>query len=231
MIGMGLNAELVYEARSTLVGKVGELRIENHATRTKYVCDVQVRLSGVVAFFSGKRHDRFRSEGRIEKGRYRTRRLVYKRWDHDKHEIKIYSFDYAKRVIRKKRKNWKKKKLIETRESKLKYFTSMDIVAAYYNAVRDIFAKGAGRYSYKVAGAEDAGGVIDVVVPSKWEQAKLKKKYRIRNVTMVYCSMKGEVLHKKNRRIVAALDKKGVVVKAWFKVIPIVGNLVFIRKK
>jgi len=224
-------ASVKYEMRATLLGKVGEMEIEKRKSPiSAYDCMIHVKSSGIAAFLSGHRSDLMHAKGIRKKGVYYSRNLYIETKKKKKRRLKEYTFSNNKKLITKRKRSWKNSSLISDSSRKLPYYTRMDPVGLYYAVVKQLISKPGSKREYKIAGVEKAGGKVEVIIPDVASQKALSRKYKTKGLLMIYMIVKGEVLGKKNRKVLMAMDRKSKMIeKAWLSSMPVVGTVTISR--
>jgi len=227
----GLSASLKYEVKATLLGKVGEVEIfKNKDSSSVYDYTIRVRSSGLAALLSGNRRDEMYARGVCNQGVCISSSLRIETLKKKKRRSKEYIFDKKAKSITKRKRSWKNSTLVAESSKKLPYYTRLDPVGLYFAVLRDLVPRPGSDREYKIVGVEKAGGKVEMVVPEADMQKALNKKHGTNGLLMIYMIVKGEVLGRKNRKVLMAMDKKsGIVEKAWLSSMPVVGTVTIRR--
>ncbi|NPA29693.1 MAG: DUF3108 domain-containing protein [Epsilonproteobacteria bacterium] len=144
-----------------IFGKMGtaEATLERNATR--YKIEMTAVATGLAKVLSGGRVEKYRSEGRIEKGwlvpDLYAKDIAYS----GKRRIKTYRFDHAHKKVAVSQRKFRDGKMVQESNATLPYYAQNDIFSLYFNILRiigdcskpydrDLHAVGAEKHTGKV---------------------------------------------------------------------------------
>jgi len=216
LMSFSLNAQtLKYKIYSPVTGKLGKITLKRAENGKSYEMVGEVISSGIAKGLTGKRKDKYVSVGTIKGGRYVTHKFVIERKDKKRQEIVEYTFDYKAKKVLKHRKRWKNGKLDKDKVESLGYFTDTDIAALFHNMLIDM--KSPGQKDYIAVGAEKIKGRVTVEIPTDAVAKKEREFLKVPNdMRIVHLISKEEIDGKKNRKVIFAVDKNGVIQKRLF---------------
>ncbi len=214
---------LKYKVYSPLVGKLGKITLTVNEMGKSYKMVGEAKTSGIAKMLTHKRRDKYISVGKIKNGRYFTQKFRIERKDKKYKEIVDYIFDYKHHKIIKHKQRWKKGKKDKDSKETLKYFATTDLAALFHNIMLDLKS---GRRDYLAAGAEKIKGKVTVEIPPASVANKEKKMLKVpNNLKIIHVISKEEIEGKRNRKVIFAVDKNGIIHKGYFEAIPVVGKI------
>jgi hypothetical protein len=222
-----------YRVVSPLMGTLGSIRIEKNVTGGRYRMEVRVKTRGIAATLTGKRREYYRSEGVVEKGVMKSRRLRLERTSRKKRQIDEYRIDPAKKRVVKKRFRWKKGTLDRNSTKTLPYFSEEDLLTLYFNAIPKILDPKSGNHWEIIAvGAEKIKGTVVMDRLGGKAAAGERKKLNVtEEYTVIVLSSPEKIGGKRNRRFVVAVDRDGIPYRIRFVAVPVVGEIFVERLK
>ncbi|WP_292661036.1 DUF3108 domain-containing protein [Nitratifractor sp.] len=231
VLGVGMQAgEWNYRIRSPLLGTLGILHFTKTEKGRHYRIVGEARSAGLVKVLWGNRQERYLSEGKIVKGKLHSRTFLIERKSRKKEEQVRYSIDSVKHRIVKSRIRRKKGRAEEKSRKVLTYFSTDDLATLYFNLFPPRLAAGKELEAW-AAGAEKIGGRVTVRIPTVKEAQEERKKLGVGPESgIVYLIAKKKLFGKAGRKIVAALDRDGIVQKAYLIAVPVVGKIYLERQ-
>ena len=225
-----LNAQIwEYEIHSPLFGTLGTIKVAKLIKGNSYRIVTKIETKGVASVILGDRVDNYISSGIIYKKRFYARDFKILRNKGGKKELLEYKINPKTKIVKKYRTRWKDGKRVPKKTRTLTYYAYDDLATIYFNFPLIKPKKGSKRV--KAVGTEKIGGYVVISIPDEKIANKERKKLKVGKDTIVaYFIAKREVLGEGNRKFVVALDSKGILKKAYFVAIPVVGDLIIKRK-
>ncbi|WP_457606154.1 hypothetical protein [Nitratifractor sp.] len=224
LLAMTADAEWSYRVRSPIVGKLGTIQLSKSERNGRYRIEGRAVTEGIARMLTGNREEHYLSEGRIDGGHYRTEIFRIDRKHHGKKERIDYRVDEEKQKVYKSRIRWKKGKKRVKKLQTLDYFAPGDLAALFFDRLPP--ERSSGAEELLAIGAEKIGGKVTIVVPEEREAAKERRKLGVgEEEKIVYILSPAKIGGKKNRKIVMAFDRDGILHKAYLIAIPIVGEI------
>ena len=161
----GCNADGKFALRSKMTGQFATAVATTSTEKNgRYTIDIDIRTQGLYNLLRGKRHEHYRSTGRIRKGLYYSYKLTIERWTDAKHlhSINAYTLDYKHRKITRHYREWHGKKKVEESRVTMDYFAHDDFLTVLHNAWLDNHHKKTTRKTYYVAASEETHGKVPV---------------------------------------------------------------------
>jgi len=231
LLGVQMQAgEWNYRIRSPLLGTLGTLHFTKSEKGHSYRIEGEAESAGLVKALWGNRKERYLSEGKIVKGKLHSRTFLIERKSRKKEEQIRYSIESAKHRIVKSRIRRKKGQAEEKSRKVLSYFSTDDLATLYFNLFPLRLAPGRELEAW-AAGAEKIGGRVTVRIPTAKEAQEERKRLGVGpESSIVYLIAKEKLFGKAERKIVAALDREGIVQKAYLIAVPVVGKIYLERR-
>ncbi len=86
--------------------------------------------------------------------------------------------------------------------------------------------KSPGKRDYVAVGAEKIKGRITVEIPNSSRAKKERKLLKVPDsMRIIHIISKEEIDGKRNRKVIFAVDKNGVIHKGYFEAVPVVGKI------
>ena len=229
-IALFLDAQIwEYEIYSPLLGKLGTIKVAKFIRGNSYRIVAKIETKGVASVILGDRVDNYISSGIIYKNRLYARDFKILRNKGGKKELLEYKINPKTKIVKKYRTRWEDGKRVPKKTRTLTYYAYDDLATLYFNFPLIKPKKGSKRV--KAVGAEKIGGYVVISIPDEKIANKERKKLKVgKDTTVAYFIAKREVLGKGNRKFVVALDTNGILKKAYFVAIPVVGDLIIKRK-
>jgi hypothetical protein len=130
----------------------------------RYTIEIDIRTQGLYNLLRGKRHEHYRSTGRIRNGVYYSDKLIIERWTDTNHlhSINTYTLDYSRRKITRHYREWHGNKKVKESRVTMDYFAHDDFLTVLHNAWLANRKKQTTRKTYRVAASEETHGNVPV---------------------------------------------------------------------
>ncbi|MDM5271250.1 DUF3108 domain-containing protein [Sulfurovum sp. zt1-1] len=224
-----LNAQAIdvkYQVKFGILGELGVSHAHLETNGDNYKISINAHATGMAKTLSRNRKETHISEGFIKNGQYYTKRYSIQVEHGEQKKEKVYTVDYAKKIVTKISKKYKKGKLVSQSNQTLDFFSTNDLLTLYFNlpALIDGNAK-PGTYTFNAIGAERQKGKVEIYLPKsdelkKYENALGKGEYRYLTAIIyqkIFSSNKGELM--------IAIGKDGITQKAVLKDLVMFGDL------
>jgi hypothetical protein len=227
LVSLAMGGEWRYRVYSPVLGILGTIRVNRSESATGYRVDAEARTRGVAALLTGGRTERYRSEGVVKEGRWYCRHFRIRRKMKGKRQIDDYRIDPKTQKVTKEKIRRKEGKPERRRRKNLSYFTEEDLATLYRNEVpRHLTMPPGSGETYRAVGAEKAGGKVTLRRASDARASAERKRLEVgEDATILLVASPGKILGKRNRTMVMAVDREGVLLKARLTAIPVVGEI------
>jgi hypothetical protein len=168
---VGCEGNGTFRLGSSLMGDFGKATIRTHERGNRYTIALEVHSTGLYNIVRGKRIEHYRSQGTIRNGLYRSREFSIEKWANGKHTLTQYLFDYRKRKIVRRFRQWEQDKLTEDVRDTMPYFGHDDFLTVMRNAVVLNPDHRTKRTTMTVAGADNTAGRVPVYISYDPRQA------------------------------------------------------------
>jgi hypothetical protein len=160
----GCDANGRFTLRSKLTGEFATATASSTEHNGRYTIEIDIHTHGLYNLLRGKRHEHYRSTGRIKKGIYYSNKLIIERWT-DKnhlHSINEYQLDYTHKKITRHYQEWHGKKKVKESRVTMNYFGHDDYLTVLHNAFAVNRKNNTTRKTYLVAASEETHGKVPV---------------------------------------------------------------------
>jgi len=209
-----------------IFGKMGtaEATLERNATR--YKIEMTAVATGLAKVLSGGRVEKYRSEGRIEKGwlvpDLYTKDIAYS----GKRRVKTYRFDHPHKKVAVSQRKFRDGKMVQESNSTLPYYAPNDIFSLYFNILRLIgdCSKPYNRELYAV-GAEKKTGRVHVQTLVDPKERLLVKELLGEGDCYLKVTIFQKLFGSKGGELYLALGKDGTAKSAVLKDVVMFGDV------
>jgi hypothetical protein len=221
---VGCNAQGRFSLTSSRIGGLANVTANSSIKGNHYTIQIDVVTKGVHNLLRGKRTERYRSVGRVRKGKYYSDRMTIERWMPKLHSLHEYRFDYKKKKIIWRYREWIGKKLIKDSTVTLGHFGHNDYLTVLNNAMHDAPKGTSGwRKNYTVGGAEAPHGNVPVYISNN---PKLLKRWGgVRNGTLIQMGIHKRLFTKGKGSMTILLDAKKRPIKFIFNTLDTLGSV------
>lgn len=230
-IGIFANARIINVDYGVIFGVLGELGRANvhlEESGNSYVIDIKAKTTGIVKTMSSNRQERHTSKGHIVNGKYVSDSYSVHISSGNKIKDKIYIINHKNKTITKRIIRKVNGKIVSNKSEKLSFYSTNDLLSMYMNTPKLISpSSGTAKiYRFKVVGAENQNGNIEIFVPSTSGLNTYKKElgdgakwyFRVIINQPIFASKRGEFM--------IAMDKNGVTKQAVLQDLILFGDLV-----
>ena len=229
-MSLALGANSTYILKAPLFGEVAEVKISHTTRGKKYNITLKLISKGLAKWKSGNRVETYTSKGRIIKGDYYADVYTVKQVFNNIKYLKIYTFNYKKKKIKRVYKKWKDGKLYSNETTYLSYFSHNDLMTIYHNIEQFGSSGRIGNYRINAAGAERGGNGFRFLLPNANETKKRFKKQSMSGKSAMVLSLRRTYLKSGRGEIIFIIDDDGVAKKVTLTNVKYVGTLRAYRK-
>ncbi len=218
--------EARFDVSYGVFGKIGVADAVLHKGSTDYTIEIKLHATGLAKLLSRNRKERHISKGHFEDGLMVSDRYeVHKSYGHTRTQ-KVYMVDHHKRKVRKVFEKFKKGKLVQKEDFFLDFYSKDDLLTLYFNLDSAIVDKYQPKtYRFQAIGAENQGGMVSVVVPSKEETANYQKLLGSDAVWYATAVIHQKIFSSKEGRLMLAVGKDGITNMALLKDVIFFGDI------
>jgi hypothetical protein len=222
---LGCEGSGKFALRSSLLGQFAETSASAVEKGGRYTIEVRVHSTGIYNIIRGKRIEKYRSKGTVRHGQYYAQHFAIEKWANGHHSLAEYAFDYRKKKILRRYRQWdiKTKKLTEDVTDPMHYFGHDDFLTVMHNALYKQPRTKGRRRSYTVAGAENSHGKVPVYVSN--DDALIQRWGGVAGGTLVQMGVTKGIFDGGKGSLTFVLDPKNNPTRIIIKKVKIVGTV------
>ncbi len=222
------SVDINYSVRFGVLGELGRANVHLDESGNNYIIDIRAKTTGIVKAMSGNRQERHTSRGHIINGKYVSDGYMVIISYSNKTKLKTYTINHQTKTVTKRIIKKEFGKVVSDKSEKLPFYSSNDLLSMYMNTPKLISPSSnkAKAYRFKVVGAENQDGNIDIFVPAISNLPRYKQVLGNEGHWYFTAIINQPIFASKRGEFMISMDKDGVTQKAVLQDLILFGDLV-----